>query len=159
MKIIMINDFIHPAVFYLLGGLLIPLLRGKMKQGYMLLLVVAAFLTVVNMPQGTYGVYEFLNWKLTFGNVDKLSKVFACIFTIMGVIGVIYSLHVQNDGEHLAAFYYVGGSLGVIFAGDFLTLFLFWEIMAFSSVFLVWYRKIPASVASGFRYLLWHVAG
>ena len=159
MKIIMINDFIHPAVFYLLGGLLIPLLRGKVKQGYMLLLVVAAFLAVVIMPQGTYGVYEFLNWKLTFGNVDKLSKVFAYIFTIMGVIGVIYSLHVQNNGEHLAAFYYVGGSLGVTFAGDFLTLFLFWEIMAFSSVFLVWYRKIPASVASGFRYLLWHVAG
>ena len=119
MKIIMINDFIHPAVFYLLGGLLIPLLRGRVKQCYMLLLVVAAFLAVVNMPQGTYGVYEFLNWKLTFGNVDKLSKVFAYIFTIMGVIGVIYSLHVQNDGEHLAAFYYVGGSVGVTFAGDF----------------------------------------
>ena len=124
----MINNFIHPAVFYLLGGLLIPLLRGKVKQGYMLLLVVAAFLAVVIMPQGTYGVYEFLNWKLTFGNVDKLSKVFAYIFTIMGVIGVIYSLHVQNNGEHLAAFYYVGGSLGVTFAGDFLTLFLFFGL-------------------------------
>jgi multicomponent Na+:H+ antiporter subunit D len=77
----------------------------------------------------------------------------------MGVIGVIYSIHVKNDGEHLAAFYYIGGSLGVTFAGDFLTLFLFWEIMAFSSVFLVWYRKIPSSVDSGFRYLLWHVVG
>ena len=150
----MINDFIHPAVFYLFGGLLIPLLRGKVKQGYMVLLVVAAFLAVVIMPQGTYGVYEFLNWKLTFGNVDKLSKVFAYIFTIMGVIGVIYSLHVQNNGEHLAAFYYVGSSLGVTFAGDFLTFFLFWEIMAFSSVFLVWNRIIPASVASGLYYII-----
>jgi multicomponent Na+:H+ antiporter subunit D len=152
-------QFLHPSAIYLLGGLFIPLFKGRIKQGYMLFVALMAFLAVVNMPHGTYGVYEFLSWKLTFGDVDKLSKVFAYIFTIMGVIGVIYSIHVKNDGEHFAAFYYVGGSLGVIFAGDFLTLFLFWEVMAFSSVFLVWFRKSPASVNSGFRYLLWHVAG
>ena len=152
-------QFLHPSAIYLLGGLFIPLFKGRIKQGYMLFVALMAFLAVVNMPHGTDGVYEFLSWKLTFGDVDKLSKVFAYIFTIMGVIGVIYSIHVKNDGEHFAAFYYVGGSLGVIFAGDFLTLFLFWEVMAFSSVFLVWFRKSPASVNSGFRYLLWHVAG
>jgi multicomponent Na+:H+ antiporter subunit D len=157
----MINDslFFHPSVFYLIGGLLIPLLKGRIRQGYMLFLALSAFFAVVNMPHGTYGVYEFVGWKLTFAHVDKLSKVFAYIFTIMGVIGVIYSLHVENRGEHVAAFYYVGGSLGVTFAGDFLTLFLFWEMMAFSSVFLIWYRKIPSSIAAGFRYLLWHAAG
>jgi len=133
-------QFLHPSVLYILGGLLIPLFKGKVKQGYMLAVSLLAFFAVVVMPFGTYGVYEFLNWMLTFGEVDKLSKVFAYIFTIMGVIGVIYSIHVKNDGEHFAAFYYVGGSLGVTFAGDFLTLFLFWEMMAFSSVFLVWFR-------------------
>ena len=152
-------EFFHPSAYYIIGGLLIPLLKGRVKQGYMLLLSLLAFFAVVNMSHGVYGIYEFLSWELTFGNVDKLSKVFAYIFTIMGVIGVIYSFHVENDGEHLSAFYYIGGSLGVTFAGDFLTLFLFWEIMAFSSVFLVWYRKIPSSVDSGFRYLLWHVIG
>ncbi|MHC4464182.1 MAG: Na(+)/H(+) antiporter subunit D [Planctomycetota bacterium] len=157
----MINDslFIHPALFYIIGGLLIPLLKGRIRQGYMLLLALSAFFAVVNMPHGTFGVYDFLGLKLTFAYVDKLSRVFAYIFTIMGVIGIIYSLHVENSGEHLAAFYYVGGSLGVTLAGDFITLFLFWEMMAFSSVFLVWYRKIPSSVAAGFRYLLWHVTG
>ena len=152
-------EFFHPSAYYIIGGLLIPLLKGRIKQGFMLLLTLLAFFAVVNMPLGVYGIYEFLSWELTFGHVDKLSKVFAYIFTIMGVIGIIYSIHVKNDGEHLAAFYYIGGSLGVTFAGDFLTLFLFWEIMAFSSVFLVWYRKIPSSVDSGFRYLLWHVVG
>jgi len=152
-------QFMHPSAYYIIGGLLIPLFKGRIRQGYMLLLSLLAFFAVVNMPHGVYGVYEFLSWELTFGNVDKLSKVFAYIFTIMGVIGVIYSFHVKNDGEHLSSFYYIGGSLGVTLAGDFLTLFLFWEIMAFSSVFLVWYRKIPSSVDSGFRYLLWHVTG
>ena len=152
-------EFVHPSAFYLIGGLLIPLLKGRVRQIYMLLIALLAFFAVVNMPHGTFGVYEFLDWKLTFGNVDKLGKVFAYIFAIMGVIGVIYSIHVKNNGEQLAAFYYVGGSLGVTLAGDFLSLFLFWEMMAFSSVFLVWYRKSKSSVHAGFRYLLWHVAG
>ena len=152
-------QFLHPSVFYILGGLLIPFLKGRVKQGYMLFVSLLAFFAVVNLPYGTFGSYEFLSWKLTFLEVDKLSKVFAYIFTIMGVIGVIYSIHVKNDGEHFSAFYYVGGSLGVIFAGDFLTLFLFWEMMAFSSVFLIWFRKSKSSLDSGFRYLLWHVAG
>ena len=153
------SQFLHPSVFYILGGLLIPFLKGKVKQGYMLFVSLLAFFTVVNLPYGTFGTYEFLSWELTFLEVDKLSKVFAYIFTIMGVIGVIYSIHVKNDGEHFSAFYYVGGSLGVTFAGDFLTLFLFWEMMAFSSVFLIWFRKSKSSLDSGFRYLLWHVAG
>ena len=152
-------QFLHPSVFYILGGILIPFLKGRVKQGYMLFVSLLAFFAVVNLPYGTFGAYEFLSWKLTFLEVDKLSKVFAYIFTIMGVIGVIYSIHVKNDGEHFSAFYYVGGSLGVIFAGDFLTLFLFWEMMAFSSVFLIWFRKSKSSLDSGFRYLLWHVAG
>ena len=152
-------QFLHPSVFYILGGLLIPFLKGRVKQGYMLFVSLLAFFAVVNLPYGTFGAYEFLSWELTFLEVDKLSKVFAYIFTIMGVIGVIYSIHVKNDGEHFSAFYYVGGSLGVIFAGDFLTLFLFWEMMAFSSVFLIWFRKSKSSLDSGFRYLLWHVAG
>ncbi len=152
-------QFLHPSVFYILGGLFIPFLKGRVKQGYMFFVSLLAFFAVVNLPYGAFGVYEFLSWKLTFLEVDKLSKVFAYIFTIMGVIGVIYSIHVKNDGEHFSAFYYVGGSLGVTFAGDFLTLFLFWEMMAFSSVFLIWFRKSKSSLDSGFRYLLWHVAG
>jgi len=160
MKIITMSEiFIHPSLFFILGGLFIPFLKGRIKKGYMVFVALLAFIAVFIMPHGTYGVYEFLEWQLTFGNVDKLSKAFAYIFTIMGVIGVIYSIHVKNDGEILASFCYVGGAIGVTLAGDFLTLFLFWEIMAFSSVFLIWYRKTELSVRVGFRYLLWHVTG
>jgi multicomponent Na+:H+ antiporter subunit D len=77
----------------------------------------------------------------------------------MAFLGAIYSLHVEEDGHHIAAYFYVGASLGAIFAGDYLTLFIFWEIMAFSSVFLVWYRKEKRSIDAGYRYLLVHVFG
>ena len=103
----------------------------------MILVALGAFFAVCMLPVGEHGIYEFLSWKLTFGSVDKLSKVFACIFSIMCVIGVLFALHVKNRGEQIASFFYVGGSLGVTLAGDFLSFFLFWEIMAFSSVLLV----------------------
>jgi multicomponent Na+:H+ antiporter subunit D len=77
----------------------------------------------------------------------------------MAILGTLYSLHVKDTGQHVAAWIYVGGSVGAIYAGDFLTLFLFWEIMAFSSVFLIWYRGRRESQGAGFRYLLVHVAG
>jgi len=111
------------------------------------------------MENGTYGVVKFMEWDLIFGRVDALAKVFAYIMTLMCIIGSVYGMHVDNDWEHVAAWLYVAGSLGVIFCGDYLVLFLFWELMAFSSVFLVWFRNRKESLATGYRYLLVHTAG
>ena len=55
-------EFFHPSSYYIIGGLLIPLLKGRIKQSYMLLLSLLAFFAVVNMPHGVFGVYEFLSW-------------------------------------------------------------------------------------------------
>jgi multicomponent Na+:H+ antiporter subunit D len=77
----------------------------------------------------------------------------------MAFLGALYALHRQEDGHHIAGFFYVGSSLGAVFAGDYLTLFIFWEVMAFSSVFLIWYRRQQKAVEAGYRYLLYHVFG
>jgi multicomponent Na+:H+ antiporter subunit D len=68
-------------------------------------------------------------------------------------------LHVKEDAQHIASWFYVAGSVGCIYAGDFITLFLFWELMAFSSVFLIWFRGRRESLWAGYRYLLVHVTG
>ena len=77
----------------------------------------------------------------------------------MALIGSIYGLHVNESGQHIAGWLYVAGSLGVTLCGDYLTLFVFWELMAFASTFLIWYRKKKKSIEAGFRYLLVHTAG
>lgn len=152
-------DWLHPGILLILGALLIPFIKGKAKQIYLVALPTAALIDTIFMSQGTYGVINFLGYDLVFGRVDKLSLVFSYVFTIMAVIGIVYALHVKEDGQHMAALIYVGGALGVIFAGDFFTLFIFWELMAFSSVFLIWFQKSKKSTAAGFRYLLVHVFG
>ncbi|MCP3909069.1 MAG: Na(+)/H(+) antiporter subunit D, partial [Oceanicoccus sp.] len=70
-----------------------------------------------------------------------------------------YALQVKNPGEHMAAYLYVGSALGVVFAGDYFTLFIFWEIMAFASAYLVFIQGGAAAISAGFRYLLVHISG
>ena len=152
-------EWLHPGIVLIVGALLIPLVKGKAKQVYMVALPAAALIDCISMSPGTYGVVHFLNYDLVFGRVDRLSLIFSYVFSIMAIIGIVYALHVKDDGQHVAALTYVGGALGVTFAGDFFTLFIFWELMAFSSVFLVWLQRSKESAASGFRYLLVHVFG
>lgn len=154
------NDFwIHPAFLFLLGAALLPLVPARWRPGWLLVVPGVAFARTLFLTLGTFGEIQFLDWTLTLGRVDKLSLVFGYIMSLMGLIGTLYGLHVKRVAEHVAAWVYVGGSLGAIYAGDLLSLFVFWELMALSSVFLIWFRGRPESLAAGYRYLLVHMAG
>ena len=151
---------IHPTTWFVMGVVLLLLLnnREKLKKTVLIGIPVIAF-TLIHWLPDSFGHVSYLGFDLVFGRVDQLTRVFLHVFTIMAIIGCIYGLHVKETGQHVAAFLYVGGSLGVTLCGDYLTLFIFWEMMAFSSVFLVWYRKKRRSIEAGFRYLLVHTTG
>ncbi|PLX48329.1 MAG: Na(+)/H(+) antiporter subunit D [Desulfobulbaceae bacterium] len=158
----MIDFWMHPSAILIVGALLLPFMQNPVVRRPFLLIVPAlTFLQViiVNSAPGTYGVVNWMDWYLTFGRVDNLSIIFGFIMSLMCCIGTIYGLHVKNPYEHMAAWIYVAGSLGAIYCGDYLVLFLFWELMAFSSVFLIWFRKRQQSQKIGYRYLLVHTAG
>lgn len=154
------NSFwLHPSLILILGALLVPIVPARLKKAYLLLIPALVFIRTLNLSQGVFGHVQFLDWGLVFGRVDKLSLVFGYIMSLMCILGTLYGLHVKENAQHMAAWIYVAGSIGAIYAGDFITLFLFWEVMAFSSVFLIWFRRRPESLGAGLRYLLVHVAG
>src|SRR5579859_185803 len=154
------NSFwLHPSLILIFGSLLLPLVPARVKRGYLLLIPILVFVRIVSMTKGVFGEVHFLDWTLVFGRVDALSLVFGYIMSLMCILGTLYGLHVKENAQHIAAWFYVAGSIGAIYAGDFITLFLFWELMAFSSVFLIWFRGRRESLAAGLRYLLVHVAG
>ncbi len=155
----MTNFWIHPALIMFVGAALLPVVPERLRKGFMLLVPMLAFARVMSLDHGVYGEVPFAKWTLIFGRVDKLSQIFGYIMTLMAIIGTLYGLHVKRVGEHVAAWIYVGGSLGAIYAGDFLTLFVFWELMALSSVFLIWFRGRKESLSAGYRYLLVHMTG
>lgn len=156
----MIADlFVHPTSWFILGALLMPFAKrfGILKI-WLVVIPLLAMATIYRLPD-SFGLVNYLGFELQFGRVDKLTFIFLHVFTLMAVIGSIFALQVKESGQHIAAFLYVAGSLGVTLAGDYLTLFIFWEMMAFASTFLIWYRKKKRSIEAGYRYLLVHTAG
>lgn len=151
--------FFHPAILFFLGLLVLPYLKGFIRQAFLLAVPLLAFTIASNLTPGTYGVVELGNITLTFGRVDKLSLVFAHIFTLMAIIGAIYGLHVKEPWEHVAAWGYVGSAIGCTFAGDYLSLFFFWEGLMVSSACLVFLRRTKKSRRAGLRYFLVHTVG
>lgn len=153
------NSFVPPAFILIIGALLIPLFRGRVKQAYIVILPCLAFISLLMAPEGLYGVIKFMDYELVLGRVDRLSRIFGYIFTIMCFATAIFSLHLKDKAEVIAGFVYVGSALGAVFAGDYLTLYIFWEIMAFSSVCLICARRNERSKGAAFRYILVHLFG
>ncbi|MDY7030527.1 MAG: Na(+)/H(+) antiporter subunit D [Thermodesulfobacteriota bacterium] len=147
------------AAIFIIGALFVPLLKGKIRSSYILFLPVLAFIILLNTPEGTYWAFNFLDYNLILGRIDKLSKLFGYIFIIWAFLAVLYSLHLKDNVQHLAALIYSGCALGIVFSGDLFSLYIFWEVLAISSTMLIWARRKRASIHAGFRYLLVHAVG
>jgi multicomponent Na+:H+ antiporter subunit D len=153
--------FMHPASWFILAAVLAPFLKKiRLIKPVFLAIPLVALGVIYQFPETQiFGNIHWLGFDLVLGRVDKLSFVFLHVFLIMAFIGALYGLKVEQAGQKAAGFLYVAGALGTTLAGDYLTVFIFWELMAFSSVFLVWYSPRPKASGAGFRYLLIHTIG
>lgn len=104
------------------------------------------------------GVTEFsvqtLGLTLKLVQVDKLSLLFAYLFHIACFLCLIYAMHLKDRVQFVSGLAYAGSAVGAVFAGDFLTLFVFWELLALTSAFLVFARRTKAAEKAGIRYLM-----
>jgi multicomponent Na+:H+ antiporter subunit D len=148
---------ISPGLILILGAVIVPLLRGRLRSAYMLMLPVLAFAHLLALPQGELGQVQLFGLPLTTLRVDKLSLLFGYIFLIATLLGVIYALHVEDTLQQVAALVYAGSALGAIFAGDLVTLLIFWEGIAVASVFLIWAARNERAFRAGMRYLIVHI--
>lgn len=149
----------HPSLPFIVGAMLVAFTRRpRIRQMILVLTPLCALGLVCALRPCAFEVY-YLGTRLCVLRVDALSLLFLHVFCIMALIGTVYSLHVRTSGHHVAAFLYVAGSLGVTLSGDYLTLFVFWELMAVASTFLILQRRTASAIAAGFRYLLVHIAG
>jgi multicomponent Na+:H+ antiporter subunit D len=153
---------IPPALIYFAGAAVLPLVgRGKARKLYLIVLAALGLLGVALLkPQTSWGFAVLPGLELTFLHADPLSLIMGYIFAIIGGAGLLYSLEVTKEtGEHICGLLYLGSALGAVFAGDFFTLYIFWEIMAFSSLGLIWYSKTERATNAGMRYILFHLFG
>ncbi|QLE86628.1 Na(+)/H(+) antiporter subunit D [Shewanella sp. Scap07] len=146
-----------PFVLFLIGGLIAATTRGKLRGALMVAIPVISGLHLWTVPEGVHLQLMFLDYQLVPYRADKLSLMFGYIFHIAAFIAIVYSLHVKDTVQQVAAMLYAGSAIGAVFAGDLLTLFVFWELLAFTSVFLIWARRTPAAYSAGMRYLIMQV--
>ena len=154
----MISDF-PPAAILILGALLVPFIKGNAKNWYIIILPAVAFYLISQLEVGSSWQVHFFGFDLTFLRVDKLSKVFGYIFTLNAVAAFVYAFYLKDNTQHMAALFYIGSALGVVFAGDLVSLYFFWEVMAVASTFLILARKTEKAQGAAMRYILVHIFG
>jgi multicomponent Na+:H+ antiporter subunit D len=147
-----------PAAILILGAFLVPALRGRLRSAYLLalpLLSGAHLVGLYGLEPGSYlQIRVFDDLTLTLLRVDRLSLVFGLIFHIVALLSVIYALHVRDRVQHVAGLVYAGAGIAAVFAGDLVTLFVYWELTAMASVFLVWASRTERAYRAGMRYLV-----
>ncbi len=152
-------DVFPPAFFFLIAAAVIPFLpQGIMRTLILLFTPIIAGLYIFDLSHGVGGQVELAGLTLDMMRVDKLSVIFGLIFCLAAFLGNLYALHVKDSIQQVAALAYVGSAVGAVFAGDLVTLFIYWEGTAITSVFLIWARRTQGAYHTGMRYLIMQIA-
>ena len=148
----MISSF-PPGLIMIIGALLIPFLPHIIRQIYMMVLIlVSAY--ALTLGFGIHSKIEIMDIQFIIFQSDALTLPFAIIFHIAAILNVIYGAHEKDWNQHVAIMSYSGAAIAAVHAGDLLTLFVWWEVTAFTSVFLILASKTQRSYKSAFRYIL-----
>ncbi len=148
----------NPGGLLVAGGLLLPLLRGKLRSLFLVLLPVVGLVHLSVLEPGAHGLVQFLDYELITLRVDRWSMVFGWAFMIATLVSAIYALHLRAPLQLSAGMTYAGSAIGAVFAGDLMTLFVFWELTAVTSVLLVWAGRGAKAYQAGMRYLIVQIA-
>ncbi|HXV06444.1 MAG TPA: Na(+)/H(+) antiporter subunit D, partial [Burkholderiales bacterium] len=149
---------VHPGLLLIAAGIGLPLLPRALRPGLILLAPLAALALTWQLPDGELWRVPLLDYELTLLRSDRLARLFAIVFALMAFGGGLYALTQRSRVEMPAAFTYAGSAIGATLAGDLITLFVFWELMALASTLVLWSAGTRA-YRPGLRYLAMHLLG
>ena len=150
---------VPPGLVLIVAALLLPFLRGRWRAALVLLAPIACLWLVWQIPDGAMLKAGFLGLEMIVVKGDRLSRLFGTIFCIMAFAGGLFALRQARTIELTAALFYAGSAIGVVFAGDLITVFVFWELMALGSTIVIWSADTEASRRAGMRYVMIHLLG
>ena len=130
-----------PFVIFLIGSLVVAFTRGYVRRVVLLAVPVLGALNLLNVQEGTVIQVEVLGYTLLPFVVTSLGMLFGWLFHLAAFLANLYALHLDEGDhpgvQHTSAMLYAGAALGAVFSGDLISLFVFWELLAFTSVFLI----------------------
>ena len=152
-------SMLPPGLVLVAGAFLLPAVRGRARDVCVIALPLITLYLIWQVPDGVALQIGFLDYVLEPVKGDALSRLFATIFSIMACAGGLYALRQAKILELAAAFAYAGSAVGVALAGDLITVFIFWEMMAIGSTMVLWAAGTDGSYKASMRYLMVHLFG
>lgn len=145
---------LNPALILVIGALLLPLLPRSAQGWGAMALPLLGLGQLLLLGKGEWGQIEFLGHQLVTLRIDHLSYLWGIIFFIAAFLGALYAKYQDDVMQLVAGGVYAGAAIGAAFAGDLVTLFVWWELTAISSVFLIWANRTERAYKVGMRYLI-----
>ncbi len=147
-----------PFLVFFIGAAIVAVTSGRLRAVVLLAIPIVGALNLVGLADGTSHQFGFLDYTLTLVRVDRLSFLFGLLFHLAAFIGTIFALKVEDRVQPVSAVLYAGSALGAVFAGDMITLFVFWELLAVTSAFLILARRTEQAYRAAMRYLVIQLA-
>ena len=149
---------IPPFVIYLVGAGLLAIVGEKVRKYYAIGFALLGLLSVLTLKTGMELNTTYIGFNISYLYVDKLSLIVGYAFSLIGLLAVIYSFK-GSKSLQISGLLYTGCAIGAVFAGDFLTLYIFWELVALTGAALIFLKKDEESRKAGLRYLYFHIIG
>ena len=145
----------NPGWVLILAG--VASLFITMRQARQAVTIVAPLIALLMLATTPHNVdlatTQILGLKMVLYRIDSLNFIFSLAFLIAAVLNGIYALHADDRIQDGAALFYAGAAVSATLAGDLMTLFIFWELTAISSVFLILRAQTRAAYFAAMRYL------
>src|SRR5210317_1240886 len=152
-------ELIPPAIFMIVAALLIGPARGHLRSAIVLAAPLITLWFVWQVPNGIAYDLPFLDYRIQPLEGSEVRRLFATIFALMAFVGGMYSFRQARAYELAAGYAYAAGAIGVSFAGDLVSLFVYSEFMALFSTVVVWCGGTPEARRAGIRYAIMHLLG
>ncbi len=154
-------SLISPGPILLLGALLLPFLPARARGPATLILPLLALVGVTGLwlSPAAPASLSFMGLALDPVRVDPLANLFGLIFSLAACLSALYALPERSLMQQMASLAYAGAALAAVYAGDLLTLFVFWELTALAAAFVIWAGGSDRAYRAGLRYLYIQIAG
>ncbi|MBC6439977.1 MAG: Na(+)/H(+) antiporter subunit D [Rhodospirillales bacterium] len=148
---------VAPFLVFLVGAALVVVTRGWLRNVLAVATPVVAGVNLLLLGDAEPTIVTLVGQELILVQPDRLSMLFGWLFTIATFIAMVYGLHQPSKLEQTAGLAYAASTMGAVFAGDLLTLLLFWEGLGLTSVFLILARRTPDAEGAAMRYMMLQV--
>lgn len=120
---------VAPFLVFYAGAAVAGATRGVLRSAVMIAVPLIGAANLLAMSGDFRVTATLFDYTLTLTSVDRLSTLFGYLFHLAALLAIVFSLHVKDTTQHVSGLLYAGSAVGAVYAGDLITLFLFWEML------------------------------